>query len=320
MAARSLAGQTRFMGARSASTAFVTNPAGFLGAELVSTLVARGLQVLALTPSSEAAARVRHAGATAVMGGLLTPGQWQDEVAADWVFHLPPPVESRIGSTRQALARARASIDRNVFDVLAAGSAHRIVYVANLSRNPAMNARPITEDELPAPCGADGWRASAFDCLEGYVLSGLPIVTAIPGCVYGNGEWFRDVIVEPIMAGRRVWLVGQASQCVSLIHVRDCARALVHLAERGERGRRYFVANSEPTRISELASTFARVADRRLRVWRLPTAARVIARRNAVCAGSDLVVSNIRLRGTGFQFEYPTVEEGCRQILRTLHG
>src|SRR5688572_24071076 len=139
------------MGARSATTAFVTNPAGFVGAELVSTLVARGLQVLALTPSSEAAARVRHAGATAVMGELLTPGQWQDEVAADWVFHLPPAVDSHIVSTRQALARARASIDRNVFDGLAAGSARRIVYVANLSRNPAMNARPITEDELPAP-------------------------------------------------------------------------------------------------------------------------------------------------------------------------
>jgi nucleoside-diphosphate-sugar epimerase len=254
------------------------------------------------------------------MGELLTPGRWQDEVAADWVFHLPPPVDAHLGSTRTELVRARISIDRNVFDALAAGSARRIVYVTSLSRNPAMNARPITEDELPSPCIEDSRRISAFDCLEGYVLSGLPIVTGIPGCVYGNGDWFRDVIVEPIMAGRRVWLVGQASQSVSPIHVRDCARALVHLAERGERGRRYFVANSEPTRLDELASTFARVADRRLRVWRLPAVARVIARHGAVCAGSDLVVSNIRLRGTGFQFEYPTVEEGCRQILRTFHG
>jgi nucleoside-diphosphate-sugar epimerase len=309
------------MGTRQATTAFVTNPEGFVGAELVSTLVARGIQVLALTPSPEAAARVRQAGATAVMGRLLTPGRWQDEVAADWVFHLPPPFDSHIGSTRPDLTRARVSIDRNVFDAVAAGSARRIVYVANLSRNPAMNARPITEDELPAPCGAGSWRTSTLDCLEGYVLAGLPIVTGIPGCIYGNGEWFRQVIVEPIMAGQRVWLVGQASRCVSPIHVRDCARALVHLAERAERGRRYFIANTEPTRIDELAATFARVAGRRLRVWSLPAAARVVVgRRRAVCAGSDIVLSNIRLRGTGFQFEYPTVEEGCRQILRTFHG
>ena len=172
----------------------------------------------------------------------------------------------------------------------------------------------ITEDELPAPCGADSWRTSALDCLEGYVLAGLPIVTGIPGCIYGNDGWFRELVVAPVMAGRRVWLAGPGDRCVSPIHARDCARALVHLAERGERGRRYFIANSEPARIDELAGTFARIAGRRLRIWRLPAAARVVVRRrHAVCAGSDILLSNIRLRGTGFQFEYPTVEEGCRR-------
>ena len=187
-----------------------------------------------------------------------------------------------IGSTGQDLARVRISMDRNVFEAVAAGTARRIVYVATISRGRAINARPITEDELPAPCDADRWRTSAPDCLEGYVLAGLPIVTGIPGCIYGSGGWFRERVVEPVMAGRRVWLTEPAGQCVSPIHVRDCARALVHLAERGERGRRYFIANSEPTRIDELAGTFARVADRRLRVWHLPAAARVITRRRAV--------------------------------------
>lgn len=309
------------MGTRPATTAFVTNPEGFVGAELVSTLVARGIQVLALTPSPGAAARVRHAGATAVMGDLLTPGRWHDEAAADWVFHLPPPfAQWHRGSTDEDLTRARVSMDRNVFEAVAAGTARRIVYVASISRGRATNARPITEDELPAPCDAGRWRTSAPDCLEGYVLAGLPIVTGIPGCIYGSGGWFRERVVEPVMAGRRVWLTEPAGLSVSPIHVRDCARALVHLAERGERGRRYFIANSESTRIDELAGTFARIADRRLRVWRLPAVARVITRHRAACAGSDIVLSNIRLRGTGFQFEYPTVEEGCRQILRTLHG
>ena len=308
------------MSTRPPTTAFVTNPAGFVGAELVSTLVARGLQVLALTPSTEAASRVRNAGATAVMGELLTPGRWQDEMAADWVFHLPPPFDRmRIGSTHEDAVRALVSTDRHVLDAVAAGSTRRIVYVASLTRDRATNTRPITEDELPAPCGADSWHPS-LDCLEGYALAGLPIVTGIPGCIYGNRGWFRDLIVERVMTGRRVWLLGP-SQCVSPIHVRDCARALVHLAERGERGRRYFIANSESARIDDLARTFARVANRRLRIWRLPAAARVIAgQRRAVCAGPDTVLSNTRLRGTGFQFEYPTVEEGCRQILRALHG
>ena len=52
-------------------------------------LLTRGCRVFGLTPSVEAAERVRRLGATPVMGDLLEPGQWQDEAAADWVFHLP---------------------------------------------------------------------------------------------------------------------------------------------------------------------------------------------------------------------------------------
>ena len=72
------------------ATAFVTGAAGFIGTALVKLLVARGHQVLGLTTSSKGAERVHRAGAVPVIGDLLVPGQWQDEAAADWVFHLPP--------------------------------------------------------------------------------------------------------------------------------------------------------------------------------------------------------------------------------------
>lgn len=44
------------------------------------------------------------------------------------------------------------------------------------------------------------------------------------------------------------------------IHVQDCARALIHLAERGEVGGRYFLVNDDPVRLSDFAVTFARRA------------------------------------------------------------
>jgi hypothetical protein len=49
----------------------------------------------------------------------------------------------------------------------------------------------------------------------------------------------RGDAIEPVMAGRRVLHVDKSGPCVSPIHVHDCARALVHLAERGELGGRY---------------------------------------------------------------------------------
>jgi len=34
---------------------------------------------------------------------------------------------------------------------------------------------------------------------------------------------------------------------------------------------------------------------------------------------ADAVLSNIRLRGIGFRFRYPTLDQGIQQILGTLH-
>jgi NAD dependent epimerase/dehydratase family enzyme len=35
---------------------------------------------------------------------------------------------------------------------------------------------------------------------------------------------------------------------------------------------------------------------------------------------ADAVFSNIRLRGIGFQFKYPTLEHGLEQVLGALDG
>ena len=159
-----------------------------------------------------------------------------------------------------------------------------------------------------------------MDRLEGYVVAGLPIVTAFGGWVYGNGSWFRTRVIEPVMSGRIVFQSGKAGPWVSPIHVRDCARALVHLAEHGEPGGRYFLVNSEPVRLHELTDTFARLANRRPRVWRVPSALmRLLA--GAVLAEylqANAVFSSIRLRGLGFTFQYPTLE-GLQQVLGAFH-
>src|SRR6185436_19278845 len=108
-------------------------------------------------------------------------------------------------------------------------------------------------DEPPRPSASGRWLLPALDRVEGYVLAGLPIVTAIPGCVYGNGSWFRELVMEPVLAGRRVLEFGKTGPLISPIHVHDCVRALVHLVEHGEIGGRYFLVNSEPALFHEFA-------------------------------------------------------------------
>jgi nucleoside-diphosphate-sugar epimerase len=312
------------MAAGAGTTAFVTGADAFLGTELVKVLTARGHQVFGLATSVEAAHHVRRAGAVPVMGDLSEAGQWQDEAAADWVFHLPPCPRHRSRVTRrgaESFARGRLLMDARLLDAVANGATQRIVYVEDTSGYETSGSRPITEDEPLT--SRDGARTltQALDHLEGYVLAGLPIVTILPGRVYGNGSWFRDRVIEPVMAGRRVLQFGTSGPWVSPIHVRDCARALVHLAEYGTTGGRYFVVNNEPIRMHQFAETFACLADQRLRVWRMPawTARFVVGPIRAGRLQANAVFANIRLRGTGFHFRYPTLEEGVRQIIATLH-
>ncbi len=316
------------MTAGSVATVFVTGAAGFVGTELVRVLVARGHRVVGLARSLDGAARVRRAGATPVIGDLLVPGQWQDEAGADWVFHLPPHPrdereQTRLTWTRTAsITRARVLMDAHLLDAVASASTRRVIYVADTSCYGATGHRPITEDERPQPSAWGRCLAPALDRLDGYVTAGLPVVTALPGWVYGNASWFRDRVVDPIMAGRHVLQFGKTGPWISAIHVHDCARALVHLAERGEAGGRYFVVNTHPIRMGELAETFARLANRPLRVWRVPSAASrvVVGSLLADALSTDAVFSNIRLRGIGFEFRYPTLDDGLAQVLGELDG
>jgi nucleoside-diphosphate-sugar epimerase len=306
------------------TTAFVTGAAGFIGTELIKTLAARGHQVFGLTRSLEGAQRVRRAGATAVMGDLLKPGPWQDAAAAEWVFHLPPHASygPRVTQRRAALiTRTRVLMDAHLLDAVAASATRRIVYVADTSYYGATGPRPITEDEPPRPSAWGRCLAPALDRLDGYVVAGLPIVIAFPGWVYGNASWFRKRVIEPVMTRRHVVQFGNTGPWVSLIHVEDCARALVHLAEHGEIGGRYFLVNNDPIRMHELAGTFARLANRPLRVRRVPRAAArlLIGSVLADYIQADAVFSNIRLRGIGFRFRYPTLDQGLQQILGVLH-
>jgi nucleoside-diphosphate-sugar epimerase len=307
-------------------TAFVTGADGFLGTELVKLLVDRGHQVFALARSHEAAESVRRAAAIPIMGDLLIPGQWQDEAAADWVFHLEPAQSAHRARTRlrrkraASMSRSVVAMDRNLLDSVGASATQRVVYVADIRFYGAVGPRPITEDEPPRPSVLGASLAPALDRLEGYVLAGLPVVTAFPGLVYGSGSWFRDLVMEPVVAGRRVVQFGTTGPLVSPVHVHDCVRALVHLAEHGTVGGRYFLVNNDPIRFNAFATTFARLASRPLRVWRLPNAAAHLV--GGVLTGflkSDAVFSNIRLRGTGFRFEYPTLEQGLRQVRESPH-
>ena len=181
-------------------------------------------------------------------------GRTRLQLTGSFTFHRIAVDGSRVTRRRAAsITRARVLMDAHLLDAVAAGATRRIVYVADTSCYGATGPRPITEDAPPRAFAWGRCLTPALERLDGYFVAGQPIVAAFPGWVYGNGGWFRERVIEPVMAGRRVLLFGKTGPWLSPIHVEDCARALVHLAERGEPGGRYFLVNHDPIRLHAFA-------------------------------------------------------------------
>ena len=55
--------------------------------------------------------------------------------------------------------------------------------------------------------------------LPHFIVAGQPIVAAFPGWVYGNRGWFRERVIEPVMAGRRVLRFARVSLLATIAFV-----------------------------------------------------------------------------------------------------
>ena len=232
-----------------------------------------GCHVFGLTPSVEAAERVRRLGAIPVMGDLLEPGQWQDEAAADWVFHLPTSLLHGRRMTRRrasSIARAQVSMDAHLLDAVArarpGGSC--------TWRTPAGTARrarvpsPRTNRPGPPPGGAASVPRSIASM--GTSSPGCRSSPRSPGASMGTPRGFANA------SSTRSWPA--AAYCSLARPDRGCRpftsttvlAPCCTLPSAAKSGGRYFLVNRDPVLLHELAETFARLANRPLRVRRVP--------------------------------------------------
>lgn len=303
------------------SVVFVAGGAGFIGLEVVRELIARGHSVRALARSEASAQAMLSAGAEVVSGDLLREGAWQKSAAdADFIVHLAQPTTfgGRVTKARaEAYRNDRLVMDRNLLAPLAPGRAQRILYVSGTSYYGDQGTELRDEDATPNPRGFGPYVAPAMAELDGHIKRGLPIVTALPGSVYGDGSWFREYVLRPLRKGRRIFTLMGRSRFASLIHVRDCARALVYLLEKGEVGRRYFVVDDKPVPWITFYGAAAKALGRDLTLRRMPAFLMWLLTGPIVTESilSDGVLSNARLKALGFEFLFPTIDEGVRDVV-----
>jgi nucleoside-diphosphate-sugar epimerase len=303
---------------------FVTGGTGFIGPELLKLIVAAGYRARVLVRSEAGAQKVRALGCDAILGDILWAGPWQQEALnADYIMHLAQPLTFG-GRITQARARKyqtdRIKMDRLLLSILTPQKTKRILYVAGTSYYGNMGKTLANEDFAPNPRGWGRSLAPAVDALQQDIARGLPIVKAFPGYIYGNGSWFIEFVVKSLVKNRAFILLKEQRRLATMMHVRDCARALLHLLLKGEIGKNYFVVDNEPCQSDSSYLIAARHWGVTPRIREVPPLLCRLLMGDLLTEmmQSDASLSNQKLRDTGFTLEFPTPEEGIAEVVKEI--
>lgn len=224
----------------------VTGASGQIGLPLVKALVGAGHEVVGLvrTPANEEV--VRAAGATVLSGSLYDPEALARAVeGVTVVYHLAGGIRGKGPETadvinRQGMEGLLAAIDR-----VGTGALESLVYTSS-SAVYGDRGGLVVDEELPAQPDTR-YGQSKLDAerllLDAAAQRGVPARVVRLAAVYGEG--FPFMLVDLIKAGR-ARLPGEGRNTVPTIHVDDALRGLRLVAEGGQDGRIYNLADTEP--------------------------------------------------------------------------
>ncbi len=311
---------------------FVTGATGRIGRHLVEALVADGSKVVGLARSGEGVRDLEALGAVAVQGDLSSEVALREGVGgAKVIYHLAGGVRGR-GSQgpeiinhegTEALLRAVAAAGADDLEVL--------VLASTCAVYGDRSSLWVEEDFKTSPNTRYGVSkvASEQAVLEASQSQGFRAVIARIAAVYGEGFTFD-------MADRMVrgvgWLPGEGRNHIPVVHVSDCVAALRRLAEAGEDGGVFHVADrSTPTTREFYDEVHRHVGGKPMRFWStwIPSYVQLyLARQNErVQARLErrprftpdnwrLYTNSVRLktdkleRALNFEWNYPTYVDG----------
>ncbi len=244
----------------------VTGAAGFIGSSLTRVLLDAGRSVVAFDKLTYAGHRASLAACEDRPGYVFVQGDIADETAVARVFaeHRPSAVmnlaaESHVDRSIDAPA---AFVDTNVVGTLVLlQAARRGLETLDASDRAAFRFLHVSTDEVFGALGPDGRfdETTAYDPRSPYAASkaasdhlvrawghtfGLPVLLTNCSNNYGPRQHPEKLIPLTILralAGQPLPVYGDGLQVRDWLHVRDHARALVRVLDRGEIGRTYAV-------------------------------------------------------------------------------
>lgn len=290
----------------------VTGGTGFVGSHIVRALNEAGHSARVLHRTSSKLDALEGLTYESAIGDILDEDALRAACAGcDWVFHAAAVadywradrsrmMEANVEGTRRVLKAAReAGVKRAVFTSSGAAVGYR------------EDGRPADEDvpfNLPPekfPYGYSKWLAEEV-CHEA-VRKGQDVVIVNPAVVLGPGDLnlISGSIVLEIR--RRSWTTPIPSGGVSVIDVRDVARAHIAAAERGRTGERYILGSENVSHFQMMTTTadvvgvarpFLRVPD-----WVVPIIAKAVDVARGLRIPTPVDANQVRLGAQNIFFD-----------------
>jgi len=223
---------------------FVTGGSGFVGRNLIRTLVKRGDVVHALARSGQSIQTVQSLGAIPVEGDLNNVDAMVNGMnGCDVVYHCAVNFKdlenSVVVGTRNVLnaskqARIRKFVHVSTEAVLADG-------------NPIINA----DENTPKPLKPIGEYSRTKGIAEDLVLAendphGLDCVIVRPRFIWGRDDsTLLPEFIKASQSGQLAWFNG-GRYLTSTCHIDNCVSGMLLAAEKGKAGNIYFITDGEP--------------------------------------------------------------------------
>jgi dihydroflavonol-4-reductase len=243
---------------------FVTGATGFIGGAVVRLLRERGDEVVALVRDPGRARHLADTGVELARGDVADRATLVEPMrGVDGVFHLAGWY--RIGvDDRDAAWATNVDGTRNVLDVMGELDIPKGVHTSTLAVN--SDTRGVEADESYHFVGRhlsryDATKAEAHRIALARARAGLPLVTVLPGVVYGPDDPSAvGVALREFLRGRLP--VVTSGTAYSWAHVDDVADAHLRAMDRGRPGEAYNICGPTHT-LAEALRMAADVAERR---------------------------------------------------------